>query len=837
MPRARPWVQSRGAQAAQTMAVLPSVFTPSPAASSQPARRIGRFTLHEPLGRGAQATVWRAHDEKLDRDVALKLLDRGADTLAVQQWLHEARAVSRLAHPNIVPVFDADETDGQAHLVFELVRGRTLAAQLRHDGALAAPQAVRMMLGVLEALIAAHAQGIVHRDLKPSNILIDASGRPRVMDFGIAARVSDSSDGRIVGTPGYLSPEAAAGAPPAASMDLFSAGMVLAEMLCGHALLRERDPMVAVRRVREEDFALPADTRCDDTLRAVVRCALARDPAQRYASALAFRDALAAVLPTELTAPAAGDASKATLDFLLRRMRLKSDFPALSSAVARIQHIVGSDTESLTSLANEILKDVALTNKLLRMVNTAHFNRVGGGTISTVSRAVALVGFAGIRNMALSLVLLEHMQDKAHAARLREEFVRSLMAGQVASELTPWEHDVEDAYLAALFQNLGRLLTEFYLPEEAKAIASLCQAPTGPQAAPPPSAETAAEQVLGMGFEALGVGVAKSWGLPDALQRAMRRPQGEVPGKPVERGVDRHRCLAAMANDMALAMQAPDADQARRKVARLAERHAHALNLPAADICSAVEKARQKLVQLVPAMGVAVAADSATHRMLTLVQEQRAQADHGAAESPSDLGFQTTDVAPLHSPPTAATAPAAPNPQVAEMLAAGIQDVMDTLSGDGFHLNAVLRMILETMLRALHLRRVVFCLRDPKTQHLTGRFGLVDEVDKVSRCFDIALNPAPGTAANLFTVVCQKGADTAISDSSDERIHSRLPAWYVGAVAAPSFLLLPLAMKGATFALIYADTAHQGGIVLSEREMSLLRTLRNQAVMAFRQAG
>ena len=833
MPRARPWVQSRGAQAAQTMAVLPSVFTPSPAASSQPARRIGRFTLHEPLGRGAQATVWRAHDEKLDRDVALKLLDRGADTLAVQQWLHEARAVSRLAHPNIVPVFDADETDGQAHLVFELVRGRTLAAQLRHDGALAAPQAVRMMLGVLEALIAAHAQGIVHRDLKPSNILIDASGRPRVMDFGIAARVSDSSDGRIVGTPGYLSPEAAAGAPPAASMDLFSAGMVLAEMLCGHALLRERDPMVAVRRVREEDFALPADTRCDDTLRAVVRCALARDPAQRYASALAFRDALAAVLPTELTAPAAGDASKATLDFLLRRMRLKSDFPALSSAVARIQHIVGSDTESLTSLANEILKDVALTNKLLRMVNTAHFNRVGGGTISTVSRAVALVGFAGIRNMALSLVLLEHMQDKAHAARLREEFVRSLMAGQVASELTPWEHDVEDAYLAALFQNLGRLLTEFYLPEEAKAIASLCQAPTGPQAAPPPSAETAAEQVLGMGFEALGVGVAKSWGLPDALQRAMRRPQGEVPGKPVERGVERHRCLAAMSYDMALAMQAPEADQARRKVARLAERHARALNVPAADICSAVEKARQKLAQLVPAMGVAVAPDSATHRMLTLEQEQRAQAEHGSAERPSDPAFQDTDVAPLHDLP----APATPAPQVAEMLAAGIQDVMDTLSGDAFELNEVLRMILETMLRALNFRRIVFCLRDAKTETLTGRFGLGDEVDKVARCFDIALHPAAGTPANLFTVVCQKGADTAISDSSDKRIHSRLPTWYAGPVAAPSFLLLPLAMKGATFALIYADAATKGGIVLGEREMSLLRTLRNQAVMAFRQAG
>lgn len=103
------------------------------------------------------------------------------------------------------------------------------------------------------------------------------------------------------------------------------------------------------------------------------------------------------------------------------------------------------------------------------------------------------------------------------------------MAGQLASELTPWDTDVEDAYLAAMFQNLGRLLTEFYLPEEAKAISDMCKAPAGKEGPSPHDIEAASEQVLGLGFEALGVGVAKSWGLPDALQRAMRRPQGDPP--------------------------------------------------------------------------------------------------------------------------------------------------------------------------------------------------------------------------------------------------------------------------------------------------------------------
>ena len=816
-------------------------------------RQIGRFVLHEQLGRGAQATVWRAHDERLDRDVALKLLNPDADTVAVSQWLHEARAVSRLAHPNIVPVFEADEQSGQAHLVFELVRGRTLADQLRADGPMPPGVAVQIMAGVLDALVAAHAEGIVHRDLKPSNILIDASGRPRVMDFGIAARVSDHTDGRIVGTPGYMSPEAAEGAPAAPSMDVFSAGMVLAEMLLGRPLLRERDPIVALRRVCQEDFALPSEVSCDDGLRAHVRRALSRDPTHRFSSAQAFRDALVAGPQSGQGAGPKIDSAKPTLDFLLRRMRHKSDFPALSDAVLRIQRIVASDTESLGSLANEILKDVALTNKLLRMVNTAHYSHAGGGSISTVSRAVALVGFAGIRNMALSLVLLEHMQDKAHAGRLKEEFVCSLLAGQLASELTPLARDVEEAYLAALFQNLGRLLTEFYFPEEARTIRELLAA-AGSKSPPTPQAmESVSERVLGIGFEALGVGVAKSWGLPDGLQRAMRRPQGDPPPRMAERGIERHRWLAALTNDMAAAMRNLEPDQARLKLDQLAEMHAKVLGLTPAAVRAAVEGARQKLGQLVPAMGLVVVPGTPTQRMLAAPPTQTVAlsapeiAEANTADLLSTHALQATLVQPRPGEPK----PVDNDPKVedadillddrevvpvADMLAAGIQDVTDTLAADSFKLNEVLRMILETMYRALRFRRVVFCLRDPKTQRLLGRFGLGDDADKVASRFEVALAPTPGKVIDVFSAVCQKGVDTLITDASEERIKARLPAWYHGAVAAPSFLLLPMTMKGAPFALIYADAEGKGGIVLGEREMSLVRTLRNQAVMAFRQA-
>ena len=146
-------------------------------------------------------------------------------------------------------------------------------------------------------------------------------------------------------------------------------------------------------------------------------------------------------------------------------------------------------------------------------------------------------------------------------------------------------------------------------------------------------------------------------------------------------------------------------------------------------------------------------------------------------------------------------------------------------------------MILETMYRALGFRRVLFCLRDPKTGVLTGRFGLGDGVNAVAPAFKVPVKLTPGqTAPDLFCAVCVKGADTLIVDSTAPAIAARLPAWYRDEIAAPAFLLLPLMMKGAPFALIYADKATTGGIELGEKELSLLRTLRNQAVMAFRQA-
>jgi len=796
---------------------------------------LGRFRLLKSLGHGAQANVWLAHDPRLDREVAVKVLRPGADPLTIDEWLHEARAVSRLTHPNIVPVFEADVQGGQSYMVFEYVPGGTLAERLRGGRVLPARDAVELMLQVLDGLQAAHDAGVVHRDLKPTNILLDAQGRARVMDFGIAARVAKAGEapvsGRpepIVGTPGYLSPEAARGEAPSPLMDVFAAAVLLAEMLSGRRLNQDADPWRSVRRVIEQDLTLPSGLApdVDDALRAIVQRGLARDGAQRWPGARAFRDALAAWLHPAQEAVSEGNEGGAALEFLLRRMRMKSDFPAMSDAVGRIQRLTQSENESITSLSNEILKDVALTHKLLRLVNTVQFSHAGGGTISTVSRAVALVGFAGIRNLALSLILLERMENKAHAQLLREEFLRSLMAASLARELCVTPRDNEEAFLCAMFHHLGRVLTEFYFPEEAQQVRRIMRPERGEAPDAKPVSEAAASmQVLGMSYEQLGVGVARKWGLPDVLQASMRRPEGEPPSRVVSSPVERQRWLARAANDVADALLLAEPKDAQGRVRAMAQRYARALGVTPEAFGKATDQARQRLGQMAQVMDIKLAKGSSAERLLA------PPASAPDDDSLSEHQLQPTQVLEPTLPGQQPT-----REQAVDMLTAGVQDITHAMV-ESFKLNEVLRMILETIYRGLGFRRIVFCLRDPKTETLTGRFGLGEGVEAVTPAFRIALNTPPGAAADLFSAVCQKGVDTLIADAGVPKIAERLPAWFEGPVRASSFLLLPMAMKGAPFALIYADKVRAGSIDLDEKELSLLRTLRNQAVMAFKQAG
>jgi serine/threonine protein kinase len=256
-------------------------------------------------------------------------------------------------------------------------------------------------------------------------------GVPRVMDFGIAARVEAVADdgGQLTGTPAYMAPEYISQRMSSERSDIFCC-LVFLRVADRERAVPGNNVQQVMKRISSEDIRLPPATSSLFDERLVHLCCIGRWLAIRraYESAAQMREALDDYLEPEAAA-AATDSRQSTIDFLLRRMRHKSDFPALSESVGAINRITASENQSISEVSNAILKDFSLTNKILRMVNSVYYQQAGGGNISTVSRAVVVLGLDAVRSIAITVLLLEHLQHKDNANQLKDEFLRANLAG------------------------------------------------------------------------------------------------------------------------------------------------------------------------------------------------------------------------------------------------------------------------------------------------------------------------------------------------------------------------------------------------------------------------
>ncbi|MFT4108289.1 Stk1 family PASTA domain-containing Ser/Thr kinase, partial [Propionicimonas sp.] len=264
----------------------------------------GRYQLGPVLGRGGMAEVRRARDLRLGRDVAVKQLriDLASDPTFQARFRREAQAAAGLNHPNIVAVYDtgeeADPLSGVQvpYIVMELVEGHTLREILRTGRQIVPAKALEFTQGVLDALSYSHKAGIVHRDIKPANVMLTSTGQVKVMDFGIARAVADTSatmtqTAAVIGTAQYLSPEQARGETVDSRSDIYSAGCLLYELLVGRPPFQGDSPVsVAYQHVREAPVP-PShlDAEITPAMDAITLKALAKDPADRYQTAAAMR--------------------------------------------------------------------------------------------------------------------------------------------------------------------------------------------------------------------------------------------------------------------------------------------------------------------------------------------------------------------------------------------------------------------------------------------------------------------------------------------------------------------------------------------------------------------
>ena len=263
-----------------------------------PTRRLGRYEITGVLGRGAMGDVYAALDPTIQRRVAIKTLDkRMSDPTFVARFLSEARAIGRLAHPNIVQVYDAAEQDDLAYMVIELVEGSSLQDRLQQQPELPPDDAVSITIELLEALGYAHARGVVHRDVKPSNVMLTETGTVKLTDFGVAwvdDAVNRTSAGTVIGTPTFMSPEQVRGEIVSAASDQFAVGLLLYRMLTGRNAFGGDSVTAVALAILHAQPPAPStlveglSPRFDD----VVLRALQKDPARRHASAHAFADEL-----------------------------------------------------------------------------------------------------------------------------------------------------------------------------------------------------------------------------------------------------------------------------------------------------------------------------------------------------------------------------------------------------------------------------------------------------------------------------------------------------------------------------------------------------------------
>ena len=286
----------------------PHTLPGAPTGDDGVAHHVGRYEVKERLGRGGMASVFKAHDPSIARDVALKFLHAALceDAECRSRFLREARAAGGLSHPNIVVVHDVGEIEGRPYMAMEMLTGQSLAEELEGSRQLPVRESVTVALQLARALDYAHKRGVVHRDIKPGNIMRDAASRTvKVTDFGIA-HVEDSGTGAaemrtrvgdVIGTPQYMSPEQARGEKLDGRSDLFSVGIVLYQMLTGLRPFRGDNLLAVATSIANEPHAPIDKTRKDvpASLRRLVDRCLAKSAAQRFQSGRELADALVKV--------------------------------------------------------------------------------------------------------------------------------------------------------------------------------------------------------------------------------------------------------------------------------------------------------------------------------------------------------------------------------------------------------------------------------------------------------------------------------------------------------------------------------------------------------------
>jgi len=509
-------------------------------------------------------------------------------------------------------------------------------------------------------------------------------------------------------------------------------------------------------------------------------------------------------MPPDVSPPSAA-ASRKVRAALMNKVCGDEDMFALGTSVARVVQMASSDDQGTHDLAYYVLSDVALTQRILRLSNTVRYRTASGTNVTTISRAISLLGFDNVKTTALAMLLVDTLSNSDHANSVRVELETALCASLVGRALarhSPFQ-GVEEASIGALFKNLGPLLVASHEHDRYREINQLV-------AAGKHTPGQASQLILGCSYDALAEAVLSEWKIPDVIARCLGAlPAGVL--KPAASRGEWMRLAASLSLDVAMLLGRAAAPYKTPEARALLLRYGAALGLDEAKLDELFSTVQSDMAALLESMNLEPA-----HR-------PEPEPAHGL---PNVLLLATMDSG---DDQPAGAYPSGKPYNASELLLAGVQDVTQMRASGQGKVNEVVLAVLETLYSSMGFRFATVCLRDARTAQYRARlsFGADDARLRAGFTFPAA------SSRDLFHLAMENDADLMIADASSTKIRDLLPAWHrVLMPDAASFIVLPLVVNKVQLGLFYADRTKPAPEGVAPDETALIKALKGQVLVA-----
>ncbi len=490
---------------------------------------------------------------------------------------------------------------------------------------------------------------------------------------------------------------------------------------------------------------------------------------------------------------------------LLQKVCGGEDMFALGSSVARVVEMAGSDDQGTHDLAYFVLSDAALTQKILRLSNTASYRSASGGAVTTISRAISLLGFDNVKTTALAMLLVDTLANSKHAASVRVELEASLCASLVGREMArlSFYQGAEEASIGALFKNLGPLLVASLEHERYREITALI-------ASGKHTTGQASQMILGCSYDALSEAVMAEWKIPEAIVRTLATIPAGVQKVPASRP-EWMRLVAAFSMDVAKLMGRTIDPASSPEARNLLTRYGVALNVDAARMETLFAAVRGEMSTLLQSMNLVP--------QTPLEQENHDGLPNVLLLATMDAGDAAADGHHPSGKPLNAR----------ELLLAGVQDVTQMRASGQSKVNELILAVLETLYRSMGFRFATVCLKDARNGQYRARLAFGDDHVRRQNGFVFALQ----SSRDLFHLAMENDADLMIADASSPKIRDLVPSWHRALLPdAKSFIVLPLVVGKVQLGLFYADRVHAAPEGVPPDETSLIKALKGQVLIA-----